>query len=82
MKLPNKLLLYKLLLRPTWIYGIQLWGVAKIANISRIQRFRFKALRTILKTPFYISNHTLHFNLKIPRVSVLAKTHYKRLNIA
>lgn len=80
MKLSNKLLLYKLLLRPIWTYGIQLWGAAKISNINRIQRFQSKTLRTILKAPFYVSNHTLHSDLKIPSVSELAKTHYKRFN--
>uniref|UniRef100_A0A2S2PN47 Putative RNA-directed DNA polymerase n=1 Tax=Schizaphis graminum TaxID=13262 RepID=A0A2S2PN47_SCHGA len=80
MKLSNKLLLYKLLLRPIWTYGIQLWGAAKISNINRIQRFQSKTLRTILKAPFYVSNHTLHSDLKIPFVSELAKTHYKRFN--
>ncbi|KAL4111862.1 hypothetical protein QTP88_015739 [Uroleucon formosanum] len=80
MKLSNKLLLYKLLLRPIWTYGIQLWGAAKISNINRIQRFQSKTLRTILKAPFYVSNHTLHSDLKIPFVPELAKTHYKRFN--
>ncbi|KAL4143538.1 hypothetical protein QTP88_005857 [Uroleucon formosanum] len=80
MKLSNKLLLYKLLLKPIWTYGIQLWGAAKISNINRIQRFQSKTLRTILKAPFYVSNHTLHTDLKIPFVSDLAKTHYKRFN--
>jgi len=35
-KLSNKLLLYKLLLRPIWPYGIQLWGAAKTSNINHI----------------------------------------------
>jgi len=32
MKLSNKLLLYKLLLRPIWTYRIQLWGASKDFN--------------------------------------------------
>jgi len=80
MKFSYKLLLYKLLLRPIWTYRIQLFGTAKVSNINRIQRFQSKTLRTVLKAPFYVSNHTFHSNLKIPFVSELAKTHYKRFN--
>ncbi|KAF0735217.1 ribosome biogenesis protein TSR3 isoform X1 [Aphis craccivora] len=47
MKLSNKLLLCKLLLRPIWTYEIQLWSAVKISIINRIQRFQSKALRTI-----------------------------------
>jgi hypothetical protein len=28
----NKLLIYKTILKPIWIYGIQLWGPASISN--------------------------------------------------
>ncbi|KAF0739505.1 Uncharacterized protein FWK35_00029447 [Aphis craccivora] len=75
MKLSNKLLL-----RPIWTYLIQLWGSAKMFNINRIQRFQSKTLRTILKAPLFVSNHTLHSDLKIPYVSELTKTHKKRFN--
>jgi hypothetical protein len=30
---PNKLLLYKTILKPIWTYGIQLWGTASTSNI-------------------------------------------------
>jgi len=79
-KLPNKLLIYKLLLRPIWIYGIQLWGAAKVSNTNRIQRFQSKILRTVSKAPIYISNKSLHSDLKISTVTELAKLHYKRFN--
>jgi len=59
-KLPTKLLLYKLLLRPIWSYGLQLWGSAKVSNTNRIQRFQSKVLRVISKAPYYVSNNTLH----------------------
>jgi len=75
-----KLLLYKLLLRPIWSYGLQLWGLAKVSNTNRIQRFQSKVLRVISKAPFYVSNNTLHSNFNLPTVTVLAKLHYKLFN--
>jgi hypothetical protein len=35
--LHNKILIYKVLLKPIWSYGIQLWGTAKDSNTNRIQ---------------------------------------------
>jgi len=35
--LNTKLLLYKTLLKPIWLYDIQLWGSAKKSNIYKIQ---------------------------------------------
>lgn len=35
----NKLFLYKVILKPIWTYGIQLWGTASNSNIQIIQRF-------------------------------------------
>jgi hypothetical protein len=32
LSLPNKLLLYKSILKPIWTYGIQLWGTASTSN--------------------------------------------------
>ncbi|KAL4085079.1 hypothetical protein QTP88_027371 [Uroleucon formosanum] len=50
-KLPTKLLLYKLLLRPIWSYGLQLWGSAKVSNTNCIQRFQNKFFASSLKLP-------------------------------
>jgi len=38
----NKLLLYKAILKPTWTYGIQLWGTASTSNIEILERFQAK----------------------------------------
>jgi hypothetical protein len=40
----NKLLIYKTILKPTWTYGIQLWGTASTSNIKILERFQLKAL--------------------------------------
>lgn len=65
----NKLLLYKQVLRPVWIYGIQLWGCTKKSNIQMIQTFQNKVLRSITDAPWYIRNDNLHKDLKVEYVS-------------
>jgi len=76
--LKNKLLLYKLLLKPIWTYSIQFWGAAKKSNLNKIQIFQSKCLRQITKAPYYVFNDTLHIDLAITTVQNVAKTFYKR----
>jgi hypothetical protein len=64
----NKLLLYKTLLKPIWIYGIPLWGTACHSNIETLQRFQNKALRTFVNAPWYIPNSLLRTDLQMPTV--------------
>jgi hypothetical protein len=54
--LPNKLLLYKTILKSIWTYGIQLWGTASTSNIEMLERFQSKALRIIVDAPWYVPN--------------------------
>jgi len=77
-KLNIKLLIYKSLLKPIWTYGLQLWGNANIFNLNKIQRFQNITLRKITNSPPYISNHTLHTDLKLKTVQEEAKNYYKR----
>jgi len=76
--LNTKLLIYKSLLKPIWIYGLQLWGNAKISNFKKIQTFQNITLRKITNSPPYISNHTLHINLRQKTIQEEAKYFYKR----
>jgi hypothetical protein len=41
----NKLLGYKVILKPIWTYGLQLWGSASISNIEELERFQGKVLQ-------------------------------------
>jgi len=65
----NKLLLYKQILKPIWTYGIQLWGCTKQSNVSIIQRFQNKVLRSITNAPWYIRNNDLHKDLNVELVT-------------
>jgi len=76
----TKLLIYKILLKPMWTYGLQLWGNAKKSNIYKIQAFQNIALRKLTNAPLYVSNFSLHSDLKLKTVSDEAKCFYKRFH--
>lgn len=84
LSLHNKLLLYKQILKPTWTYGIQLWGCTKISNINVLQRFQNKVLRNMVQAPWYIRNSDLHRDLMVDtvvnEVKKIAKSHEERLH--
>lgn len=73
LSIENKLLLYKVVLKPIWTYGVQLWGTASHSNIEIIQRFQSKMLRIITDAPWFVLNETLHHDLKIPTVKEVIK---------
>jgi len=64
----NKLMLYKSIIAPIWIYCIELWGCACKSNIAVIQRYQSKILRAIVDAPWYITNDMIHRYLGIPTV--------------
>ncbi|KAL1123534.1 hypothetical protein AAG570_002611 [Ranatra chinensis] len=41
-----------MILKPTWAYGLELWGSPRNSNIDRIQSFKSKTFRTILDVPW------------------------------
>ena len=61
----NKITLYKVVIKPVWTYGIQLWGTASNSNIEILQRFRSKTLRSLINVPWYVTNEAIHRDLKI-----------------
>ena len=54
LSMSNKTMIYKMVLKPIWTYGLQLWGTASNSNIEIIQLFQNKILRLILKAPKYV----------------------------
>jgi len=63
-----------------WTYGLQLWGNAKKSNLNKIQTFQNLALQKLLNSSPYVSNHTIHSDLKMPLVHDEAKMYYKRFH--
>lgn len=68
LSLENKLLVYKVILKPIWTYGIQLWGTASNSNIEILQRYQSKTLRSIVTAPWYVRNDVIHHDLNISTV--------------
>jgi hypothetical protein len=64
--LESKVLLYKTIIKPIWTYGIELWGWASKSHIGKMQRSQSKILRMITNAPWYMTNQTLHEDLKVP----------------
>jgi hypothetical protein len=58
----NKFFIYKTILKPTWIYGIQLWGTVSTSNIEIVERFQSKALRMICVCRIRLSEGSPHTN--------------------
>jgi hypothetical protein len=83
LSLPNKLLLYKTILKPIWTYCIQLWGTASTSNIEILERSQSKALRLIVDAPWYVPNLHIRRDLQLPslkeEISRSSLRYYKRL---
>jgi len=79
LSLSNKILIYKTVLKPIWTYGLATWDCAALSNLAVIQRYQAKTLRQITDAPWYVTNHILHTDLRIPTVRTvfqeLAETH-------
>ena len=66
LSIENKLLIYKVIIKPIWTFGVQLWGCASNSNIEILQHFQNKTLKQILNFPRYVSNWVIHQDLNIP----------------
>jgi len=74
LSLENKLLVYKVILKPVRTYGIQLWGNALNSNLEILERFQSKALRIITDAPLHVPNTIIKRDLQIPTVKQEAGT--------
>ena len=43
-----------------WTSDVQLWENLKVFSIEIIQRYQFKALKTVTNVPWFIANATSH----------------------
>jgi hypothetical protein len=43
----NNLTIYKVILKPVWTYGVELWGCSKPSNTKILQTYQSKAVRVI-----------------------------------
>jgi hypothetical protein len=73
----NKITIYKEIIKPVWTYRIELWGCSKPSNTKILQTFQSKTLRKLANAPWYVSNVTLHNDLRIPYVTEVIITYAK-----
>jgi len=71
--LENKLLIYKVILKPVWTYRIQLWGSASNSNLEILERFHSKVLRIISDAPWYVPNTIIKRDIQIATVKQEAR---------
>jgi hypothetical protein len=85
LSLYGKTLIYNQIIKPTWLYGIQLWGCTKDSNIRMIQTFQNKVLRTMVNAPWYVRNADIRRDLGIPTIKEeikrFAMKHEERLHL-
>lgn len=53
LSLKNKLTIYKMIVKPVWAYGVQLWGTAGASNISKLQIFIHNITNNCRRTVVY-----------------------------
>jgi hypothetical protein len=75
--LESKVLLYKTVINLIWTYGIELFGCASKSHIAKMQRSQSKMLLMITNTPWYVTNQTLHDELKVPFIKDVIQKKYK-----
>lgn len=68
--LMNNLTIYESIIHPVWLYGIQLWDIAKPSD-TRTALGVSDHLPYL--TPLFVTNHSLYKDLKM--LSDLAKSH-------
>jgi hypothetical protein len=78
LSIANKLLIYKTIIKPIWTYGIEIWGCASKSSHAILQKAQSKILRMITNTPWYVSNLTLHEELKISFVREVISEQYAK----
>lgn len=76
LKTETGMLIYKSVIRPTMTYACPIWGNAAKSNIKILQTVQNKALRIIIKAPWFISNQQIHHELQIPSI----KEHISKLS--
>ncbi|PNF38951.1 hypothetical protein B7P43_G07034 [Cryptotermes secundus] len=69
LKIAQIIMILKPVIKPIWTYDKELWGCASKSNITIMQSAQSKILRTFTNAPGYVSNHTLHTDLKTPYVT-------------
>lgn len=77
-----KVLLFKSVILPIILYGIELWGTCCRTNMEKMERLQSKSLRRILKTPWYVRNSTVLRNADTRTLAEEATLRRQRYSLA
>ena len=77
----SKIMLYKAILKPVWSCEIELCGTVSDSSIEIFQRLQSKTLKSLIDAPWYVTNETIHRDLKIPTVKEEIYKFRNRYNI-
>jgi len=66
LSLGNKLLMYRMIVRPTMLYASPVWGHAARTHIDSLQRVQNNYLRKAFNAPWYVRNSQLHREAEMP----------------
>ena len=69
LSLCNKILIYKSIIKPIWIYGSEIWATTAISNLKPIEVMQNKILRRISNSNWFITNEDIMKDLKVESVS-------------
>jgi hypothetical protein len=75
LSLHNKLL-YKIIFKPIWTYGIQLWSTPSTSNNEILERLQSKTLRMIVDARLYVPNTLIHLDLQLTSVKEEISSQY------
>lgn len=85
MSLANKLMVYKVAMRPVMTYAAQVWGFLAKSNFQHLQVLQNKILRMITNAPWFVKNTTLHNDLRIPElkafIAKVSKKFFQKVDI-
>ncbi|XP_060527429.1 probable RNA-directed DNA polymerase from transposon BS isoform X1 [Cylas formicarius] len=68
LSIPNKILIFKTILRPILLYGAPIFGGAAQSHFTKLQRFQNKILRHATNKGRYIRIRTLHEISQVPHL--------------
>jgi hypothetical protein len=66
----NKILVYKLAIRPILVYGLPALGNIATSHIAKLQRTQSRALKMILNLPWFESTNVVHEMSNVPPINL------------
>ena len=81
LSIDNKMMIYKQIVKPVWLYGIQLWGCSNKTNVHQVQIFQNKMLRSICNAPWYCRDADIHNDLYMVTINEARKSAVKKHQI-